>query len=301
MLRRAVDDKSADVRLFAVRWISDERIVALREDVARLLEGPQPNQRYYLAVLGAVDWLDHKPGIRGAEITDELLVRELQNEHRSPEAHALALSLLKPDDKFLTINRLRGYLSSTYQPLGLEAIRSLAQQNDPERFPLLATMVGDESQTDELRAEAIVGLSAAAKQNRELLEKLAKSKSDAIRCEAARALCWRGCEPRLRKQSGRRTASPLGKMCWKHPAMRLRGGGCFSAPSGRAAACAIATAVAAVRLAPTSLRSAAAHRAKDHRVDPPAKPGNRTRLSGMGAPNDRWKNLHRPAAAEAGR
>ena len=26
---------------------------------------------------GAVDWLDHEPSLRGAEIADELLVREL--------------------------------------------------------------------------------------------------------------------------------------------------------------------------------------------------------------------------------
>ena len=58
-------DESADVRLYAVRWIADERITALRDDVAKLLEGPQPSTQYYLAVLAAVDWLDHEPKMRG--------------------------------------------------------------------------------------------------------------------------------------------------------------------------------------------------------------------------------------------
>ena len=93
-LRESLGDESADVRLFALRWIGDEQIKALRDNVAKLLDGPQPSQRYYLAVLGTIDWLDHKPELRGAEIADELLVRELSNPKRSSEAKALALALV---------------------------------------------------------------------------------------------------------------------------------------------------------------------------------------------------------------
>ena len=110
MLLQALRDESADERLFAVRWIADERIMALRDDVARLLDGPLPDPRYYLAVLAAVDWLDHEPELRNVGINDALLVRELRNEGRPPTVHALALRLLSPDDKFLTLDRLRGYL-----------------------------------------------------------------------------------------------------------------------------------------------------------------------------------------------
>ena len=64
----------------------------LRDEVAKLLEGPQPSSRYYFVVVGAVDWLDHKPTMHGVGIADELLMRELENDRRSPEAHALALA-----------------------------------------------------------------------------------------------------------------------------------------------------------------------------------------------------------------
>ena len=40
ILRDALADESPEVRLYAVRWIADERIVALRDDVAKLLEWP---------------------------------------------------------------------------------------------------------------------------------------------------------------------------------------------------------------------------------------------------------------------
>ncbi len=181
---------SPDIRLFAVRWIADERISALRDDVAKLLEWPQPASRYYLAVLGAVDWLDHKPGLRDTEITDELLVRELENDRRSPAAHALALSLLKPDNKFLTIVRLRSYLAADDPRLRLEAVRTLAEQTNPERAPLLAEVASDERQSDEVRAEAIVGLGACADQHLggAALAALLNSKNAVLRREAERTL-----------------------------------------------------------------------------------------------------------------
>jgi putative membrane-bound dehydrogenase-like protein len=195
LLRKCLSDESADVRLYAVRWIGDERIMSLRDDVAKLLDGPQPSQRYYLTVLGAVDWLDHKPELRGPGIADELLVRELSNPNRTPQVKALALALLKPDHKFLTIERLGEYLQANYEPLRLEAVRSLAQQTNPKRFEVLLSLAKDDSQSDEIRAEAIVGLSAAAEQNRDLLEKLATSKRAAPSREAERALRLTGLHP----------------------------------------------------------------------------------------------------------
>lgn len=195
ILREALKSGSPAIRLFAVRWIADERITALRDDVARLLAGPQPDSRYYLAVLGAIDWLDHKPGLRGPEIADDLLVRELKTAARPPEAMVLALALLKPDSKFLTIDRLHEYLKSKHLPLRLEAVRSLAQQTNSKRFELLAAVAQDDSQSDDVRAEAVVGLSAAAEENRDLFEKLAGGNCDVLRREAERALRLAGLRP----------------------------------------------------------------------------------------------------------
>ena len=79
------EKKAISTQLFAIRWIADDRITALRDEVAKLLDGPQPNPQLYLATLGAIDWLDHKPGQRTTDFTDELLVRELSNKKRTPE------------------------------------------------------------------------------------------------------------------------------------------------------------------------------------------------------------------------
>ncbi len=61
LLRKALLDADPQVRIFAVRWIADEQMTDLRDDVARLLEEPQSTSQHYLIVLGAVDWLSHEP------------------------------------------------------------------------------------------------------------------------------------------------------------------------------------------------------------------------------------------------
>jgi len=195
VLRASLRDKSADVRLYAIRWIADERIMSLRDDVAKLLDSPQTNPRLFLATLAAVDWLDHEPSHRKADFTDELLVRELNNTKRSPAAHAFALACINPDNKFLTIERLRDYLQSQDQQLRLEAVRTLAEQSSESRFELLATVANDASQSDEIRAEATAGLAAAAEKYRDQLTELAKSGNGVVCREAERSLRLANLQP----------------------------------------------------------------------------------------------------------
>jgi putative heme-binding domain-containing protein len=195
ILRAALRDESPDVRLYAVRWIADQRLTALRDDVEKLLEGPLPSPRYYLAVLGAVDWLDHDPELRNVGINDALLVRELGDENRSPAVHALALQLISPEDKFLTTRRLAGYLQDEYEPLRLEAVRTLAQQTRPDRFALLESTVRDPAQSDAVRVEALVGLAAAADRTHDVLEGFAEDQNPVLRREAERQLRLAGLRP----------------------------------------------------------------------------------------------------------
>ncbi len=195
VLREALTEDTADVRLFALRWIGDERLMALCGDVARLLEEPPADARYYLAVLATLDWLDKEPEMRERDIADELLVRELENQERSAVTHALALGLLSPDNEFLTVDRLSTYLESEHRALRTAAVRSLSQRTKADRFDLLAIVAGDEGEYEDIRAEAVVGLSAAAEEHKELLESLAKVNNETVAHEAERALRLSGLLP----------------------------------------------------------------------------------------------------------
>jgi putative membrane-bound dehydrogenase-like protein len=188
LLGGALADESPDVRLYAIRWIADERITSLRDELAALLDGPQPVAKHYLAVLAALDWLDQEPRLRRQGIADELLVRELGNNQRSQTAHALALRLLSPDHEFLTLERLRNYLGADHEALRLEAVRSLALKSTPERFKLLAEVAADNGQPESVRLEAIAGLAAAAGAHLDLLKQFAGGDHAVFQREAERVL-----------------------------------------------------------------------------------------------------------------
>jgi putative heme-binding domain-containing protein len=70
----------------------------------------------------------------------------------------------------------------------LESVRTLALQSNAERFGLLAVAAADQSQCDELRAEAIAGLARVAEQQRNLLEQLAEAENKMLSREAQRVL-----------------------------------------------------------------------------------------------------------------
>lgn len=195
-LRFWLKDSHAGVRLYAVRWIADERIQALRDDVAALLDGEVPDQQYYLAVLSALEWLDGEPKHRRATLQDGLLVRELKNKNRSPELHSLALRMVSPDNKFLSVTKLREYLVDDFGPLRLEAIRSLALQTNLERFELLAEVAQDTKQSELVRAEALAGLAATEKYDEELTL-LSEDSSEVVREEALRVLRLTGRSPAI--------------------------------------------------------------------------------------------------------
>jgi putative heme-binding domain-containing protein len=191
-LRSALGDADPNVRLYAVRWIADERLTALRDDVAKLLDGDIPTERYFLAVLAAIEWLDGDAAPRSSGISDGLLRRELANRDRSPQIKTLALRLISPDHPWLTLDRVREYLASDAPALRLEAVRTLANQTRPERLPLLAEIAADATRDAELRAEAVVGLTAVAGEHAALLEQLAAADDALLAKEAARVLRLNG-------------------------------------------------------------------------------------------------------------
>ncbi|MAT70768.1 MAG: hypothetical protein CMJ58_14735 [Planctomycetaceae bacterium] len=188
ILTSALKDASAGVRLAAVRRIADAKLLEFRDNVAALLDGPIPDERYFLAVIGAIDWLDGDGTPRHSGIGDGLLARELRNKRRSPELHALALRMISPDHKQITLDALREYLASPSLELQREAVSALARKTDPQRFELLSKIAADANRPAELRAIAIAGLAADASQHEDQLTQLAENGNGAIAKEAARVL-----------------------------------------------------------------------------------------------------------------
>ncbi|MDA0658086.1 MAG: c-type cytochrome [Planctomycetota bacterium] len=188
-LRQALRDSDANVRLYAVRWIADEQISELQPDVTQLLDGEIPNERYYLTVLGAIDWLGGSKEPRNSQINDALLRRELANPRRSATLRAIALRTISPHHPWLTIDVLTSYLRSPDPGLRLEAVRTLAYEPSPERLALLAEFAQEPTKHDPiLQSNAMVGLSSAIGQYRDLLVTLSSSPDPTVQQTAVRIL-----------------------------------------------------------------------------------------------------------------
>ncbi len=194
-LRRLLSSSDPDVRLFAVRWIAEEHLTELKGDLERLLDEPTPSERYYLAVLGAVDWLSREPAQRQKGIADELLVQEVTNDNRMAENRAVALSLVSPDCQAMTLEDVRKFLEVDFPSLKLAAIRFLADRSEPERFKILEEVVYDSEQPAEVRVEALLGLAANFEQYKSHFEKFVSGEKDILQQEAERVLRLKGHGP----------------------------------------------------------------------------------------------------------
>lgn len=188
LLRAELQHPSADIRLYALRWICDQHRTPLRNDVAELLKREIPSERYYLALLGAIAWLDGDRKPPPKSIVDGLLARELRNKNRAPEIKALALRLISPNHKQLTLDVLNGYIEGNSAELRREAIQALALCQHENRFVYLAKVAGDETLDPSLRADALAGLAGEVAQFEPLIRKLAESDLPALRSEASRIL-----------------------------------------------------------------------------------------------------------------
>jgi putative heme-binding domain-containing protein len=97
--------------------------------------------------------------------------------------------MLRPDHPVLTLDRLRRFITYSGEPaVAIEAVRSLSRSPLPDRFKVLSSLATDPKAPILLRAEAIVGLSDHAVDNRDALLSLAISDQPVLRHEALRAL-----------------------------------------------------------------------------------------------------------------
>ena len=194
-LQLALGDADPIIRLFALRWAADLHRTEMRDEVAKLLEGEIPSDRYYLAVLATLHWLEGDRSPPPKNVADGLLARELRNSRRSPERKALALRLISPTHKQLTLDVLNAYIEGNHEQLRTEAVRTLTLSAHPERFIYLAKVAGDETMGEAVRADAVAGLAGQADKFGHLFERLAGSDLPLVAKEAQRVQRLAGIVP----------------------------------------------------------------------------------------------------------
>jgi putative membrane-bound dehydrogenase-like protein len=179
-------DPDPEVRFLAAKWIADEKLAAFRPQIVEALKDPHLSVRHYLAYSTALARID------GQEVSEgrmaEYFVGTLKDPNASPALQVAALRQVPATHPTLKLETLTNLLKQDDAYVRLESVRALNEHPDRRRVRALLEIAKNAAQTDEMRADAIVGIAAEAQENAEALIGLAQSESSRIRDEAIRAL-----------------------------------------------------------------------------------------------------------------
>jgi len=188
-LPKFLSDPDGAVRFAAIQWVGEERLVEFRQGLIDALSAGPATSRLFGGYLAALERLDGV--VRTADDEwglDQYIVRALDDPQTNNQVRRWSLRMLRPDHPALTLARLEQYLASDDPALQLEAVRSLRVSRHAERANLLSRIAADPARSDDLRAEAIVGLSPQDASTRKLLVEMAMRGKPPLREEALRTL-----------------------------------------------------------------------------------------------------------------
>ncbi|MDA0591006.1 MAG: HEAT repeat domain-containing protein [Planctomycetota bacterium] len=158
-LESALLDAAAEVRLYALRWIADEKLNEFLPRVKELAKEKDTTPALFTAAVATVEWLD------GGKVAN------LKNNHRGhyfsnviteggyPDSITMmALRSLPPDHESLTTKQLLSLMMNSNPQVRREAIRTLALSGTEESRDLLMQAADQKTHQPQARADALVGL-----------------------------------------------------------------------------------------------------------------------------------------------
>lgn len=157
-------DPDPDVRRLAVQWIAEEGLADLKADVEEVFSSKAMTSDLFLATLAALDMLNGRnPAEFDKTPAEQHVLPLLMDENSSSPVRAQALRLVSPTDSALDEALFASLLKSDYEPLRIDAIRTLQAARPEVSGALLRELVADEGLAVQLRADAIVGLATVAR------------------------------------------------------------------------------------------------------------------------------------------
>ncbi len=180
-------DRDSNIQFEVLRWIADGVLTNFTDDVAQLLTRPDLDYPIFEAALATWNTLRGNPG---AGVTDvNVLLERLTNRTTPPRIKGFALRLVPANHPQLSTTMLHEMLTAGDPQLSLEVVRTLSGRNAEDAWDILADLAADEALSNELRLEAILGLSHSTKPvHLALLLKFAADEVPSIRHEALRGL-----------------------------------------------------------------------------------------------------------------
>ncbi|MFP6763109.1 MAG: PVC-type heme-binding CxxCH protein, partial [Planctomycetaceae bacterium] len=158
-LKAALQDVSPAVRLYALRWIADSKLVVFQSTVEQLAKSRNTTPALFQASIATLEWLagEHVANLRKSHRGHYFA--DVVTQSGYPDSIlTMALRSLPPDHESLTPQRLLELSASTTRDIRRAAVRTLTLSGTPESLDVLASIAGDPSRDQQLRADAVLGL-----------------------------------------------------------------------------------------------------------------------------------------------
>ncbi|MBC7855179.1 MAG: hypothetical protein IAF94_17240, partial [Pirellulaceae bacterium] len=194
----------AEVRLQGILWIGEGRRKDFKANLLECLEKRATTRHLFEACLATLDLLERNDPKRdpGQESAGEEYVLKIlsSGEIRPTAVRRFALRSLRPDHPQLTLELLKKLLKDSDAAIRLEAVRTIRQRPDAERWTELREIAMKEDLSAIERSEAMLGLSPGNREDRKLLLELAENKVPEVASEALRALRGFDLSPREKEE-----------------------------------------------------------------------------------------------------
>jgi putative membrane-bound dehydrogenase-like protein len=182
-------DADPRVQLVGVMWVGEELLPEYSNAVEELLNRSANIRMLFEGCLAALHEIHGGPrGPKDESPGEAYIVKILENPKSSLAVRRFALRSLRPDHPALTSERLKQFLADPDATIRLEAIRTIRQRPDADRWPQLREIAGDKDHSTQERCEAILGVSPGNDDDRKLLLELTAGENAEVADEALRSL-----------------------------------------------------------------------------------------------------------------
>jgi putative membrane-bound dehydrogenase-like protein len=186
ILTTALYDSDPDVRLLAIKWMSDDKLTAFRSLIVGRLQEPGLDPRTFEGLATALARMDDRPVDQNSIAT--YLLDRLKDERTLVPARIMILKAVPAKHAKLKAEDLTEQLKLDVPVYRVELLRVLKDRGDAKAAPAVRALAYDPKQAVAVRAQAIVALAAMNAVDLDQMIRLASGPDAALRQEALRAL-----------------------------------------------------------------------------------------------------------------
>jgi putative membrane-bound dehydrogenase-like protein len=185
-LTRFLVDADPDLRLLAAKWVSDERLIQFRPVIDSTIKDGALDPRGFLALSTTLARLDNKP-VNEDSLADYFLAR-LMDKSAPAAARQQVLRAIPAGHAKLRTDRLLEFVREDDLSFRVEALRALKDRGDARAAPAVLGLARDAKLPANIRAQAVLTLSALNATDTATLISLASDSDPLVRREALRSL-----------------------------------------------------------------------------------------------------------------